>query len=81
MFMSARAYLLISTYSLERIQHYLKIDHEPEARKGAAPPAYWPASGELRVEGLSARYSHVEFWVTTSVPITLLTCNRMGQMY
>ena len=43
--------------SLERILSYLKIDHEPRATEGVTPPAYWPASGELRVEGLSARYS------------------------
>lgn len=44
-------------HSLERIQGYLDIEHEPEAKEEGKPPAYWPASGRLLVEGLSARYS------------------------
>lgn len=36
---------------------YLRIDHEPEASENGKPPAYWPSSGELRAEKLSARYS------------------------
>jgi len=43
--------------SLERIDHYLKINHEPAPTEGGYPPAYWPSSGDLRVENLSARYS------------------------
>jgi ABC-type multidrug transport system fused ATPase/permease subunit len=43
--------------SLERIQGYINIDHEKPATEEGTPPAYWPASGDLRVEGLSARYS------------------------
>ncbi|KAF8214920.1 P-loop containing nucleoside triphosphate hydrolase protein [Mycena galopus ATCC 62051] len=43
--------------SLERIQAYINIGHEKPATEAGKPPAYWPASGDLRVEGLSARYS------------------------
>ncbi|KAF8904953.1 P-loop containing nucleoside triphosphate hydrolase protein [Mucidula mucida] len=43
--------------SLERIQQYVEIEQEPKATKQGEPPAYWPASGDLRVENLSARYS------------------------
>ncbi|CAL1706378.1 unnamed protein product [Somion occarium] len=43
--------------SLERIQQYIEIEHEPKSAKEGVPPAYWPASGDLRVENLSARYS------------------------
>ncbi|KAJ6468064.1 P-loop containing nucleoside triphosphate hydrolase protein [Mycena vitilis] len=43
--------------SLERIQAYIDIEHEKPATDSGKPPAYWPTSGELRVEGLSARYS------------------------
>ena len=43
--------------SLERIQQYLEIEHEPKPRADGVPPAYWPASGSLIVEKLSARYS------------------------
>lgn len=45
--------------SLERIQGYLDIDHEPNPTEGGKPPASWPTSGDLRVENLSARYSEV----------------------
>ncbi|KAJ4000261.1 hypothetical protein F5050DRAFT_1804229 [Lentinula boryana] len=43
--------------SLERIQDYISIEQEPKPKSEAVPPAYWPASGNLRVEKLSARYS------------------------
>ena len=44
--------------SLERIRDYLQIPHEESTTcDSRIPPAYWPASGELRVEKLSARYS------------------------
>ena len=46
-----------SKHSLERIQAYINIDHEPKSTEGGTPPAYWPASGDLRVEKLCARYS------------------------
>lgn len=45
--------------SLERIQGYLDIEHEPKATQKGKPPAAWPTSGKLRVEKLSARYSPV----------------------
>ncbi|KAF9811113.1 hypothetical protein IEO21_06662 [Rhodonia placenta] len=43
--------------SLERIQQYLEIEQEPKSTESGIPPAYWPSSGNLRVEKLSARYS------------------------
>ena len=43
--------------SLERVNQYLQIDHEPKPTDDGKPPAYWPASGGLRVENLCARYS------------------------
>ncbi|KAI0793375.1 P-loop containing nucleoside triphosphate hydrolase protein [Abortiporus biennis] len=43
--------------SLERVQQYLEIEQEPRPTKDGVPPAYWPASGDIRVEDLSARYS------------------------
>ncbi|KAJ7791234.1 hypothetical protein B0H14DRAFT_2625265, partial [Mycena olivaceomarginata] len=47
----------LTSASLERIQGYINIEHEKPATEEGKPPAYWPASGDLRVEGLSARYS------------------------
>lgn len=35
------------------------IEQEPKNTTQGHPPAYWPSSGSLRVENLSARYSPV----------------------
>jgi hypothetical protein len=51
--------LVIDHPSLERIQSYLDIEHEPKPTEAGIPPASWPKSGELQVERLSARYSSV----------------------
>ncbi|KAI0322566.1 hypothetical protein OF83DRAFT_1161116 [Amylostereum chailletii] len=40
-----------------RIQAYLSVEQEPKPTASGVPPAYWPASGDLQVEDLSARYS------------------------
>ncbi|KAF8803419.1 multidrug resistance-associated ABC transporter [Phlegmacium glaucopus] len=49
--------LEVQANSLERIQGYIDIEHEPKATEAGKPPAAWPTSGDLRVENLSARYS------------------------
>ena len=51
--------MLTISLILERILQYLGIEQEPKATMDGVPPAYWPASGALRVENLSARYSLV----------------------
>ena len=51
--------LIIATYSLERMHSYINAEQEPKPTKQGIPPAYWPASGDLKVEKLSARYSLV----------------------
>ncbi|VDB89909.1 unnamed protein product [Peniophora sp. CBMAI 1063] len=43
--------------SLERLQGYMVIEQEPKPVEEKKPAAAWPTSGDLRVEGLSARYS------------------------
>ena len=43
--------------SLERINAYIEIEQESKSTKEGIPPAYWPSSGDLRVENLSARYT------------------------
>lgn len=50
--------------SLERIQSYLDIEHEPKSTPEGKPPAAWPKTGELKVESLSARYSEVRLPTT-----------------
>ncbi|TFK52961.1 P-loop containing nucleoside triphosphate hydrolase protein [Heliocybe sulcata] len=48
---------LVQGNSIERIQQYLQIEQEPQPVQSRTPPAYWPSSGELKVENLHARYS------------------------
>ncbi|KIK51558.1 hypothetical protein GYMLUDRAFT_50501 [Collybiopsis luxurians FD-317 M1] len=43
--------------SLERIGAYITIEQEKPPIPEGVPPAYWPATGHLRVEDLSASYS------------------------
>lgn len=53
-----------STYllpSLERILQYIEVEKEAEPKEGGTPPAYWPASGKLEVQNLTARYSPVSY--------------------
>ncbi|KAE9397830.1 P-loop containing nucleoside triphosphate hydrolase protein [Gymnopus androsaceus JB14] len=47
----------VRSNSLERISAYIEIEQEPKPTKERVPPAYWPSSGDLRVENLTARYS------------------------
>jgi ABC-type multidrug transport system fused ATPase/permease subunit len=49
--------LEVEANSLERIQSYLEIEKEAAPSEGGIPPAYWPASGNLHVKDLTARYS------------------------
>jgi hypothetical protein len=49
----------VEANSLERIDQYINNEQEPKPTEGGVPPAYWPSSGTLRVENLSARYSQV----------------------
>jgi hypothetical protein len=51
--------LIRTTYRLERMHSYINAEQEAKPTKQGIPPAYWPASGDLRVEKLSARYSLV----------------------
>ncbi|KAJ7102323.1 hypothetical protein B0H15DRAFT_943257 [Mycena belliarum] len=43
--------------SLERIRGYVSIEQEPKPTAEGVPPAYWPASGSISVDKLSAKYS------------------------
>jgi hypothetical protein len=43
------------------IRDYVIIEQEAEPTKAGLPPAYWPASGDLRVENLSNSGKHLTF--------------------
>lgn len=61
--------------SLERIQQYVVIEQEPKPDKQGVPPAYWPTSGELIVDGLSARYSPVrQISLNVMAMLDLMSC-------
>ncbi|KAF7977580.1 hypothetical protein HWV62_3166 [Athelia sp. TMB] len=68
----------ISSSSLERIHEYSIIEQEPRATEGGQPPAYWPASGEIRVEGLSARYSSDGPKVLHNISFQVKSGERIG---
>ncbi|CAK5284005.1 unnamed protein product [Mycena citricolor] len=64
--------------SLERIQDYIDIEHEKSPTPAGVPPAYWPASGDLRVENLSARYSLTGPDVLHNISFTVKPGERIG---
>ncbi|PCH35077.1 hypothetical protein WOLCODRAFT_155747 [Wolfiporia cocos MD-104 SS10] len=68
----------ISGNSLERIHQYLVIEHEPKATESGVPPAYWPASGSLTVEKLSARYSEDGPRVLHEISFKIESGERVG---
>ena len=64
--------------SLERILDFLRIDQEPSPTEAGTPPAYWPASGELRVDHLSAQHSKDGPLVLTDISFELKSGERVG---
>ncbi|KAJ7506775.1 P-loop containing nucleoside triphosphate hydrolase protein [Mycena galericulata] len=64
--------------SLERIQGYIEIEHEKPATEQGKPPAYWPASGDLRVEHLSARYSENGPEILHDISFNIRSGERVG---
>ncbi|KAH7101269.1 ATP-binding cassette transporter [Auriculariales sp. MPI-PUGE-AT-0066] len=64
--------------SLERLQQYITIEQEPKPTEQGKPPAYWPSSGDLRVEHLSAKYSPEGPEVLKDVNFQLKSGQRIG---
>ncbi|KIJ45713.1 hypothetical protein M422DRAFT_227467 [Sphaerobolus stellatus SS14] len=64
--------------SLERIESYTNIDQEPKATESGKPPAYWPASGSLKVSKLCARYSWDGPEVLHSISFEVKSGERIG---
>ncbi|KAK0208414.1 hypothetical protein DFS33DRAFT_1411920 [Desarmillaria ectypa] len=64
--------------TLERIQGYVNIEQEPKPTAGGAPPAYWPTSGKLVVENLTARYSPDGPAVLHNISFTINSGERIG---
>ncbi|KAF9054811.1 multidrug resistance-associated ABC transporter [Panaeolus papilionaceus] len=70
--------LQVESNSLERIQDYLDIDHEPPFVDAGKPPAAWPTSGDLRVENLCARYSKAGPLVLHNLTFHIQSGQRVG---
>ncbi|KJA13742.1 hypothetical protein HYPSUDRAFT_72890 [Hypholoma sublateritium FD-334 SS-4] len=68
----------VEANSLERIQHYIDIEHEPKPTEDGKPPASWPTSGDLRVENLSARYSQTGPTVLHNLSFDIKSGERVG---
>ncbi|KZS96509.1 P-loop containing nucleoside triphosphate hydrolase protein [Sistotremastrum niveocremeum HHB9708] len=70
--------LEVEANSIERVKHFLEIDHESESKASGTAPAYWPASGELHVEHLSAKYSEDGPEALKDVTFSLRSGERLG---
>ncbi|KAJ3564973.1 hypothetical protein NP233_g7938 [Leucocoprinus birnbaumii] len=64
--------------SLERIQGYIDIEQEKKPTPAGEPPAYWPASGSIVVEKLSARYSQTGPKVLHDISFEVQSGERIG---
>ncbi|KZV91547.1 P-loop containing nucleoside triphosphate hydrolase protein [Exidia glandulosa HHB12029] len=68
----------VEANSLERILQYVSIEQEPKPTEEGKPPAYWPASGDLRVEHLDAKYSTDGPLVLNDINFELKSGERVG---
>ncbi|KAG8864769.1 hypothetical protein FRB96_003355 [Tulasnella sp. 330] len=68
----------VEANSLERIKGYVEIEQEPKGMDSGEPPAYWPSSGSIRVEGLSARYTKDGPSVLSDVTFEIKSGERVG---
>ncbi|KAJ7094121.1 P-loop containing nucleoside triphosphate hydrolase protein [Mycena epipterygia] len=64
--------------SLERIQRYITVEQEPKPTSAGIPPAYWPASGSLSVDNLSAKYSPDGPKVLQDISFNIKSGERVG---
>ncbi|KAH9480813.1 ATP-binding cassette transporter abc4 [Psilocybe cubensis] len=75
---NVRVDILGAVFTLERIQGYLDIEHESKPTQTGEPPAAWPTSGEIRVEGLSAKYSKSGPNILHDLSFHILSGQRVG---
>ncbi|KAF7377873.1 ATP-binding cassette transporter [Mycena sanguinolenta] len=68
----------VQSNSLERVKQYIEIEQEPKARPEGVPPAYWPASGNLSVDNLSAQYSPDGPVVLRDIKFNIKSGERVG---
>ncbi|KAJ6460983.1 P-loop containing nucleoside triphosphate hydrolase protein [Mycena sanguinolenta] len=68
----------VQSNSLERVKQYIEIEQEPKARPEGVPPAYWPASGNLSVDNISAQYSPDGPGVLRDISFNVKSGERVG---
>ncbi|KAI5122642.1 hypothetical protein M0805_008726 [Coniferiporia weirii] len=68
----------VQANSLERMLEFLRIENEPKPTESGKPPAYWPSSGELRVEKLCARYFDDSPEVLQDISFEVKSGERVG---
>ncbi|TDL20537.1 P-loop containing nucleoside triphosphate hydrolase protein [Rickenella mellea] len=71
-------FMEIEANSLERVLDFLRIDQEPTPVESGKPPASWPCSGSLVVDGLSARYSDEGPEVLQDLHFEIASGERVG---
>ncbi|KAJ7061977.1 hypothetical protein C8F01DRAFT_986919, partial [Mycena amicta] len=64
--------------SLERVKQFVDIEQEAKPTPSGVPPAYWPASGNLSVQGLSARYSQTGPKILHDISFNIQSGERIG---
>jgi ABC-type multidrug transport system fused ATPase/permease subunit len=64
--------------SVERIQDYFVIDQEPASVGTQEPPASWPTSGKVELDGLSAKYSHDGPTVLDQLNVEIASGEKVG---
>jgi ABC-type multidrug transport system fused ATPase/permease subunit len=60
------------------VEQYTRIEQEPKPTTDGVPPAYWPASGNLTVDRLSARYSETGPKVLHDVSFEIKSGQHIG---
>ncbi|TFK40612.1 P-loop containing nucleoside triphosphate hydrolase protein [Crucibulum laeve] len=68
----------LSANSLERVLQYTELQSEEDGKAKIMPPAHWPASGALRVEKLSARYSEDEPEILRDISFEIKSGEHVG---
>ena len=56
----------------------MEIEQEPKPTAAGVPPAYWPASGSISVDNLSAKYSPDGPTVLHDVSFNIKSGQRVG---
>ncbi|TYJ59220.1 hypothetical protein B9479_000209 [Cryptococcus floricola] len=64
--------------SVERIQDYLDIPQEPAFDDRKQPSAAWPTSGEIVLDGLSAKYSNDGPIVLDELKVSIKSGEKVG---